>query len=53
MSQMGQGLVGQVQSESIGLCSHRLGWSSHAGNVEVTWVADAEMCGVILQHRRV
>ena len=44
---MGQGVIYQVWPECIGLLSHRLVWSSHAGHVDVTWVADADYCGVI------
>ena len=45
---MVQGPVGLVQTNSIGIWSHSMGRSSHAGHVKVYWVADAETCGVLL-----
>ena len=43
---MVQGAVDQIRPEHIGLWIHSLGWSSHAGYVEVALVADAVTCGV-------
>ena len=45
---MGIVFVGMVLYVRIGLLIHRMGKSSHAGNVEVAYVSDVEICEVIL-----
>ena len=47
VSHIFRGLVGQVRPERIGIRSHRLGQSSHAGHAEFAWIADAENCVVL------